>query len=59
MKNVATSSRLDTNRFLDDLLDGKPMLIVDSPELRRMLRKRRIERAREERAELDALGGWR
>lgn len=33
--------------MLDDILDGKPMMIVDSPQLRRDLRKRRLERALE------------
>lgn len=35
--------------MLDDILDGKPMMIVDSPQLRRALRKRRFERATEDR----------
>jgi hypothetical protein len=34
---------------LDDILDGKPIMIVDSPQLRRSLRKRQMERALEAR----------
>jgi hypothetical protein len=37
------------NDMLDDILDGKPMMIVDSPRLRRQLDQRRIERAFEAR----------
>lgn len=37
------------NDFLDDMLDGKPVMIVDSPGLRRQLRRRSIERMFEDR----------
>jgi hypothetical protein len=37
------------NDMLDDILDGKPMMIVDSPRLRRQLDRRRMERAFENR----------
>lgn len=39
------------NDMLDDLIDGKPMMIVDSPQLRRAIRKRRMERSLESRAD--------
>lgn len=32
------------NGFLDDMLDGKPVWIVDSPELRKALQRRARER---------------
>ena len=32
------------DRILDDILDGKPVWIVDSPELREALRRRLRER---------------
>lgn len=35
----------NVNDFLDDILDGKPVHIVDSPRLRRALRRRARERA--------------
>jgi hypothetical protein len=38
--------------FLDDLLDGKGALIVDSPQLRRALRRRATERVEEARRDL-------
>lgn len=37
------------NDFLDDVLDGKPFMHVDTPAFRRALRERRRERARSER----------
>lgn len=45
------SPRVDD--LLDDLLDGKPAMIVDSPQLRRALRRRAAERTIEAKNDLD------
>lgn len=42
-----------TDGLLDDLLDGKPAMIVDSPQLRRALRRRAAERTIEAKNDLD------
>lgn len=38
------------NNFLDDVLDGKPFHMVTTPQFRRDLRRRRIERRIEDEA---------
>lgn len=46
--NESAACNKGHNDFLDDMLDGKPVMIVDSPQLRRSLRRRARERALEE-----------
>lgn len=43
------------NDLLDDLLDGKGVMIVDSPQLRRALRRRRVERIIEEHEDVETV----
>lgn len=52
MKNAMDRGQKE---FLDRILDGHPVHIVDSPQLRRQLLKRQLERAREIRQELGGL----
>jgi len=46
----------DHNDLLDRMLDGEPMMIVMSPELRRRLRRRARERAIEDLDDLRRTG---
>jgi hypothetical protein len=46
---------MSSEDVLDRILDGEPMLILFTPELRRQLRKRLIQRMAESRREMERL----